>query len=84
MLTSQVGIFRCRVLRIADHPREAIVDLSAAEKIYGRGWNAAKVMAFVCFGVACGLMVASLVLVPGSRAQGLSVQSVAAIVAPVR
>jgi hypothetical protein len=50
--------------------REATVDLSAAAAIYGRGWSMAKIAAFVCFGVACGLMVAALIFAPDAHAVG--------------
>jgi hypothetical protein len=55
------------------------VDLSAAEKLNGRGWFLAKAGAFICFGVACGLMIASLFFMPGARAGS----TVAALPIPV-
>jgi hypothetical protein len=58
------------------------VDLSAAETIYGRGWTIAKVAAFVCFGVACGLMIASLVFAPGAHAVGAPGKPLLALFAP--
>ncbi len=51
------------------------MDLSAAEHLNGKPWKLAKLGAFVCFGVACGLLGASLILSQpgnGSRQQVLS------------
>lgn len=45
------------------------MDLSAAEILNGRAWSAAKVGAFVCFGVACGFMIASLYMASIARAE---------------
>jgi hypothetical protein len=45
------------------------MDLSAAEQLNGKRWKLAKLGAFICFGVACGLLGASLMLSqPGSSA----------------
>jgi hypothetical protein len=38
------------------------MDLSAAELLNGKRWQVAKLLAFVCFGVACCLLGALLVL----------------------
>jgi hypothetical protein len=45
-----------------DHP--VIMDLLAAERRNGQHWNGAKIGAFFCFVVACGILIASLVLPP--------------------
>jgi hypothetical protein len=38
------------------------MDLFSAEQLNGKLWNAAKLGAFLCFAVACGLLGASLIL----------------------
>ena len=40
------------------------MDLLAAQRRNGNRWNGAKIGAFVCFGVACGILIASLILPP--------------------
>lgn len=43
------------------------MDLLAAERLNGKRWHVAKIGAFLCFGVAGGLLIASLFLPPPSH-----------------
>lgn len=43
------------------------MDLLAAERLNGRRWHPAKIGAFLCFVVAGGILIASLLLPPPSQ-----------------
>ncbi|MCB1549398.1 MAG: hypothetical protein KDJ41_16435 [Hyphomicrobiaceae bacterium] len=48
------------------------LDLQAAERLNGRGWQFAKLAAFFCFALACGLMVVQLAHKPFPKASVIS------------
>lgn len=57
------------------------MDLQAASHAAGRGWNLAKITAFLCFLLACGLLAMSLSGITRARAD-LGLATGAAIEAP--
>jgi hypothetical protein len=44
------------------------MDLQAAYKMNRKGWSFTKFAAFLCFAVACGLLIGSLKLSPAAKA----------------
>jgi hypothetical protein len=60
-----------------------VMDLFTADQLSRKPWKLAKLSAFMCFGVACGLLGASLILSPAGTL-GSSRPSVVPMSAAVR